>query len=87
VVDCFDRRVSRELFLDVLANSLYLHDFIGCLNLTSRIQHMAKESKLTEAMLDSAVKEFISSAEGIRASLLGRMEKVVECAPSWVTKH
>ena len=87
LIDAFDRRLPRNVFLDILSHSLPLYDWLGCLDTVRRMSRLQNQQKLTEAALAEAVAEYMSTSDSVRAYLLSRMKLVVTCAPSTATIH
>lgn len=87
ILDAFDRRVSRQMFLSILSNSLQLYDWLGGLETVQRIGSLHKKQKLTEEALAEATAEYSSRSDAARLFLLALMKGLVDCAPSDATLH
>ncbi len=87
IIDAYDRRVPRAVFLDIVTHSLPLYDWIGSLEMVNRIAALYTRQKVSEPALAEAAAEFSNRADSARRHLLGRMKAVVACAPSDATLH
>lgn len=87
IVDAFDRRIPRQMFLSMLSSSLMLYDFLGCLETVQRIETLVEKQKFNASTLTDAAGEYSSRSESARLYLLALMKGVVDCAPSGATIH
>lgn len=87
IVDAFDRRIPRSMFLSMLSSSLQLYDFLGCLETVQRIEALMEKQKFTSTTLTEAGIEYSARSEAAKIYLLALMKGVVEQAPSDATIH
>lgn len=86
-VDCFDRRINREPFMEVLQDAFGLADMLSRLDITAAYKDHFAGGTMTDAMFDSSIKEITGRAEKLRESLIKRMDLVVQCPYEDDKKH
>jgi hypothetical protein len=87
VIDCFDRRMPRPVFLDILAHALPLFSEAIGAHTANAIAQALRAGNLTQEMMDESLIERCTTADRIRAYIALRMKEVIECAPSDATLH
>jgi hypothetical protein len=87
VVDAYDRKVPRGLFLDIVATALPMYDWLGSLQTVQRVETISQKRPITPEALAEAVAEYTERSNHARQYLLTRMQGIVACAPSDATIH
>ena len=82
LVDCFDRRILREQFLDIVGNAASVQSYLTRVRTVRLIRAMLDEGILTKEKLDEAEIKLVAFGEAARKALIRQMELVVQCPTS-----
>lgn len=79
LVDCYDRRVLRDPFFEVVGIVSSLQSYMTRARIMQAIKEMIKTGEFSEAKIDEAYERLVKYAEIARKSLVKQMELIVQC--------
>lgn len=81
-VNGFDRRLTRDSYINLTASAFSLHTHLGRLHMINRIHELFKQEKLTEERLSEAETQLLAFCEAERVTLKNLTSLVTMCPTS-----
>jgi hypothetical protein len=82
LVAVFDRKLNRELFLEMAESTTALFGMLGRLSIAESVLHLMRSGVFDQAKIETAVKELVVFADAERNKIIKAMELVTQCPQS-----